>query len=789
MRLTRVEVRNYRSIFERTAASGTGLRLDVSNGLNVLVGKNNCGKSNVFRSIGAALDPNFHYDPACDNPGPLVNRYPSIQLWFDCDRAAVEEVTLLDRAAECEMVARGVQRSETRAATGRFVMRTSFAPTREGGIERRDRVVFADGSDEPGKAEVAGLLDPVIEQFRSLIRFVMVKSGESIESVLEGNFREILHTVVREQLGDEFDAAEQHRSDYVEGLQSGLLAPLRDLISEVVRKLFPEISDIRLAPDVSDIESTLSKVSISLVDAVESPLAAKGTGVRGGVLIAMLRYLAAHASRCVVFAVEEPEAFLHPAAQEILRANFESLALRNDVSVLVTTHSPFIVSRSQQSTCFYLDKDHEGRTHVGASSRGIDSKVGIVSGLMRDDSYNDLIDRSASVGEDKSAILLVEGYGDKDYLELAATALGRPELIADLEIIPTNGTTQMVFQACLARASSSLPIAALVDNDEPGKIAFEKLLSLEYERKKLFEKNKTIFSYATVFSRGDIAWEAENLFPSELIENFVRARGGTDWVHCTGYEDRIDYGSHYDLNSEAKTAFAEYLRTELRIEHLGRWQALIEKIRKGLKLPDAVSIDVADGDGDPVGYDPASDSIEADDPKPAAQVAVFDENEAVLIVAERFGHAEYLRSGVFAGDPGRGLSPDIRHVAFYEDGHIREEVPRVLARHDDLVFSEHVAVRLMKSKAPHDEAIGKFITEELASGRREEGDVRQIFLLSPPEAPETMRLPTPVVNTKTSPKGRPMAFVVRHRMSNTGAFAAAPATTHQLEELEQGAPS
>ena len=235
MRLTKVEVRNFRSIFEESSTHA-GLKLEIANGLNVLVGKNNCGKSNVFRAIAAALDPAYEFKPQDDIPGPIALRYPSIQVWFTCDPANESDRDLLNSARDYERSA--TKTDLTRADRNQIVLRVSWAPT-DGGYDKRDRLVFLDGSDDPGAESSASLLAPVVDELRAQVRFVLVSSGESIKSVLEGNFREILHSVVREQLWEEFAIAEQHRKDYVEGLESELLGPLRDEIGGVVERLFP----------------------------------------------------------------------------------------------------------------------------------------------------------------------------------------------------------------------------------------------------------------------------------------------------------------------------------------------------------------------------------------------------------------------------------------------------------------------------------------------------------------------------------------------------------------------
>ena len=54
MRLAGVDIRDYRSIFLDDSA--TPFSVALSQGMNTLIGLNNCGKSNVLRAISLALD-------------------------------------------------------------------------------------------------------------------------------------------------------------------------------------------------------------------------------------------------------------------------------------------------------------------------------------------------------------------------------------------------------------------------------------------------------------------------------------------------------------------------------------------------------------------------------------------------------------------------------------------------------------------------------------------------------------------------------------------------------------
>ena len=786
MELTRVEIRNYRSIFEHTSTQH-GLTLDLAEGLNVLVGRNNCGKSNLFRALAAALDPAYDFVPSRDLPGPLPHRYPVVQLTFRCDPNDPEEAKLLDLAGEYERAATGGEM--TRAVGNEIVFSVAYAPTEDGRFERRERIVFLDGSEEPTAGHGVGaepLLAPVIDALRALVRFVMVSSGESIESVLEGNFREILHSVVKDRLRDEFAAAEDHRQEYIKGLQAELLGPLREIVGESVGRLFPEISDISFAPDVSDIESTLANVEIGLHDAVNTPMAQKGTGVRGGVLVAMLRYLAANTNRCVIMAVEEPEAFLHPAAQEDLREDLEALAVRNDVTVLVTTHSPFIVSRNADARSVLLDKDGDGRTRIAAVSSGDDARVSVLSGIVREEGFEDVLKASQAIAPDAAAVLLVEGYGDKQYIEMAARKLGRPGLIADLQIIPSNGCSRMVHLASLVASSTSVPIGILFDNDEPGRQGADRLARLESHetRTNIFNKKRHIHSYRDVFN-SDFPWEAEDLFPWELVQEFVDSVGGP--YIAKGLSQRPDGGYHFDLGEEHKTALGAFLEERLTADDLELWERLLVGIRTKLDLPEEAEKAIGNAEtghrAAPVS-NPADQQQHADPAAPDPEPAETEQpDERVLVVAQNYGHAEYIRSNVYTGEPGRGLSPDIRYIAFYESGEIRTDVPKVLARHDDLVFSDELAQRLTNGST-EDQALAKFMAEELETGRRAPGETRQVFLLSSPESEETIKLDAPIANTTRSPKGRPMAWVVRHRLTWLRALNGG-ATTDEIDRYDK----
>jgi hypothetical protein len=586
-----------------------------------------------------------------------------------------------------------------------------------------------------------------------------VSSGESVESVLEGNLRQILHNVVRDQMREDFEAAEDARANYVTGLQDSLLRPLRDRLANDVGGMFPEIGDIVLTPAVPTIEETLALVAVSLEDVVVTPLTGKGTGVRGGVLVAMLSYLALNATRGLVFAVEEPEAFLHPAGQEDLRDQLERVASAVGVTLIVTTHSPFTVTRSPSGRVISLAKDRDGRTRIGQSAAGDEDHAPLIGGLLREATFEAVLKASTAVPPGTAAVVLVEGDGDRLCFELAAERVGRPDLLAGLTFRPTGGTIKMIAQAVITKAAVEIPVVIVVDNDDEGKHVRSTLAGNTFG----FSGNR-ILSYAEVMGGGqwpNFPVEAEDLFEPELLQAFVEKHGQ---AVIDGSKKRPDGAFHYDLSQSVKELLGAYLAEEARPEHLERWIEMLMLVRKraGLGVPEETAAEI-------VASAPTIGTEQAD---PAADGLVY-----VAIGAH--DHARYLQTGALLLGAGTPLPEGVTHVCFYARG-IQRHVPLVLADHPNLMMDSATARQLRATKVASDTAVAGLIDFIVQSDPTSAGQARHVLLLSLPDDEPTVVLDQMVENTKQI-SGRPVAWTTRPRTIPLSALAAGPATTDDLD--------
>jgi len=249
--------------------------------------------------------------------------------------------------------------------------------------------------------------------------------------------------------------AEAARADYLAALQAELLEPLRSRVLERVAGMFPEITVANLVPDVPTVAETLPSVDVQLGDLVTTELKDKGTGVRGAVLVSMLQYLAEQSRRSLVLAVEEPEAFLHPAGQEAIKGHLEDLAMRADVSLLVTTHSPYVISRSAEALLTELQKSPDGATSKAASAPGNESHADLLGSLYRDAGLARILERSLEIPAGAKVVVVTEGYTDGLFLRQCCEAAGREDLLDGLHVIAAGRAANVVPQSISPRLRRS----------------------------------------------------------------------------------------------------------------------------------------------------------------------------------------------------------------------------------------------------------------------------------------------------------------------------------------------
>jgi len=214
------------------------------------------------------------------------------------------------------------------------------------------------------------------------------------DSTIQKYFKDMAFQVIQEQVDTE------ELEETVRGHLQTVLSAITSKINTVV----PESEQVQ-----AKVEFDWSKLITTTFDSDNGngsvPLSARGDGFRRITMMAYFEYLAEQKSgeiQNIIFAFEEPETFLHPSAQENL---FEKL---NDISVagyqvFLTTHSPVIVSKTQKSDLHRVYKD--------AGLYTCDSEVNDHSDIANDLGIT-IDNQFISLFDNTKCFLLVEGIDD-----------------------------------------------------------------------------------------------------------------------------------------------------------------------------------------------------------------------------------------------------------------------------------------------------------------------------------------------------------------------------------------
>ncbi|MCW4602960.1 ATP-binding protein [Janibacter hoylei] len=544
MKLTHIKIKDFRSF------SGEH-EFELGTGVNYVVGPNNCGKSNLVRALAFALDPQSVYVPERDRPirdtsagNPPKTR---ITLTFAVG-ASQPEKTLIKRAEAYEKAVRSkagkpINNPKTHTFAGSGVVQV----VRTFGSEGVGVTTF--GTKSVGTISLAAndkLHQDLESQFAKVVRFGVIHSGEDLESLLKGKFREILQLVINDHLGEEVAVAEEARRTYQRALQDELLRPLRDEIEKRVGGMFPEISVADLVPDIPTVDDTLSSVDVRLGDEqATTQLTEKGTGVRGAVLVSMLQYMADQSRRSMVLAVEEPEAFLHPAAQEAIRGHLEELASRGDVSLIVTTHSPYVISRTDDVVVTELRKRPDGWTERVTSVQGSDDRSRVLGSLYRDPGMADALENSMRIPPETEIVVVTEGFTDGHFIRQCLEATGQSQLIEGMHFIHAGNAKKVPEQALMIKGATSLPVVAMLDHDDEGDEAFARLAAFGWKQRSMVLSLKDFRCGCS----GKHPKEIENLLPMEVQKKTI---GEVGLDRAIDGQKRCGQGHSYEFSKAWK---------------------------------------------------------------------------------------------------------------------------------------------------------------------------------------------------------------------------------------------
>lgn len=487
MRLSRLYISGFRSIRE--------LDLRFTQGKNVIIGRNNAGKSNIVRALDIVLGESapafaksenltpadFHCSISIDEAGkPHEIRYDTIHIWCELERAEDEVLNWSE-----------IDRCFGYSFWGRRNREAPGDPHRINLEKLRESIpkIFELNEDEAEKVWVDGKLKNQTtfrQQLDPMLHYAYAFEAKVSDKGIEKQLR----FLYREGQGEEWILAFR-ASVRNELLQSAILPAFRDPTTQLrltpwtwfgkmMRHLTKDCKDdselqaalnqVQLAGDkifdgvTTELQTNALSVSfpdarlsfqfhssgnsdiykncaIYIDDGHKSPLVDKGAGIQSATIMGLFSYYVRTISTqaSALLCVEEPELYLHPHARRVVSDRLDQFLDAGRNQVVVTTHGVEFLRTTSETFNLILVKKTAAS---GTVAQELDAKEFVR--LLIDNNQNELF------FADK--VVLCEGH-DEYLIRAAASQLFPGELDRqNVSIVAVQGKDQLPVMAKLVLA-------------------------------------------------------------------------------------------------------------------------------------------------------------------------------------------------------------------------------------------------------------------------------------------------------------------------------------------------
>lgn len=417
MKIQKTTIKNFRSI-ESVEISTTSF--------NILVGQNNCGKTNFFEAI------EWFYN------GTGKNQSIDDLKFFRKDALSIQvSIDFTD-------VQQGVQKMENeknRETIRKIIGERNEVTVIRDSLDIKKRYFLIDGE----KKGTGTGFDAALNDFLPKLEYVHTKQYHSevakysrstpIAVMLGGLLTEIMKENRQyKEFIEKFNQLFQSDDSEV----SVKINELAGSVKIYLEKQFPDTTKVEFSLTPPQFDDLLKTFETGIDDGILTSADEKGDGMQRALMLAIIQTYADfrknndNSCKRFLFLIDEAELHLHPKAQRKLKNTLYELAERGD-QVFINTHSSVLISDNEIDQKIFKVEKFEGVTSIEETNE-VDKKSIVY----------DLLGGSPSDILYPSNIVLVEGPSEVELINRICSRfyLDKPRL----QIIPARGDAFMTVK-------------------------------------------------------------------------------------------------------------------------------------------------------------------------------------------------------------------------------------------------------------------------------------------------------------------------------------------------------
>lgn len=348
MKIRRIKIENFRSIknveFETTD-------------FNIVVGQNNCGKTNFFESI------EFFFNGAGKSGVQNELRHGKKE-----ENEITVEIEFSGAQDGLEKMSNESNKTKIKAALGTSdtvtISRSSENPTK--------RKFLVNGEEKkPGTG-----FDTALNDFLPKFEYVNTKQyydavakytkNAPIGIMLSG----VVSTILQEN--QHYKEFQQTFKELFENDNSEIKTQFESIGNKVrihLEKQFPDCTNVKFEVTAPIFDDLLKNFSTTVDDGIETSADDKGDGMQRALMLAIIHAYADYrkekedVGKSFLFFIDEAELHLHPTAQRNLKTVLHSLSTSND-QVFINTHSSVFVADELPNQAIFKAEKNNGETTI-----------------------------------------------------------------------------------------------------------------------------------------------------------------------------------------------------------------------------------------------------------------------------------------------------------------------------------------------------------------------------------------------------------------------------------------